>query len=238
MSRPSLSARATYGFKVLGRASGVLMARLHPRAADTSRATLPFNGMFDTAVLPALEGERAALEQFDLYLFDVMNAPRLRGQIVFEYGTLLRSTDAFTVKVPQFVFDAAPGCQMGYPGCGDRVGFIAPVIGDTDQPCDPAHIAPRPCQRAGFKARPQRPGTRAFFWAAPWGRHRKSTKPHVRPLAPRLSGVLLLQHLRTSQLVTSAAARAAPHRKVEKLVVHGDLTHLGFPPFERLREIV
>jgi hypothetical protein len=39
-------------------------------------------------------------------------------------------------------------------------------------------------------------------------------------------------------LVTSAAARAAPHRKVEKFVVHGDLTHLGFPPFERLREIV
>ena len=35
------------------------------------------------------------LERFDLYLFDVMNAPRLRGQIVFEYGTLLRAIDSW-----------------------------------------------------------------------------------------------------------------------------------------------
>ena len=118
MSRPSLSARATYGFKVLGRASGVLMARLHPRAADTSRATLPFNGMFDTAILPALEGERAALEQFDLYLFDVMNAPRLRGQIVFEYGTLLRAIGSWKALR---VVDVGTG-RSTLPGWMSRAG--------------------------------------------------------------------------------------------------------------------
>jgi SAM-dependent methyltransferase len=55
-----------------------------------------FNAMFDTRVVPALEPERAALEQFDLYLFDVMTSSRLCGQIVFEYGTLLRAIDRWS----------------------------------------------------------------------------------------------------------------------------------------------
>jgi SAM-dependent methyltransferase len=38
-----------------------------------------------------LQPERHTLEQFDLYLYDVMTAPHLKGQIVFEYGTLLRA---------------------------------------------------------------------------------------------------------------------------------------------------
>jgi len=91
MSKATLSARATYGWAVLGRASGVLRARLRSRAADAPRGPAPFNAMFDVDGLTALEPERSALESFDLYLFDVMNAQRLRGQIVFEYGTLLRA---------------------------------------------------------------------------------------------------------------------------------------------------
>ena len=89
MSRSTLAARAGYGWRVLGRASGVLRARLRPAATSTGHAVVPFNDMFSTELLPALDAQRSTLERFDLYLFDVMNAPRLRGQIVFEYGTLL-----------------------------------------------------------------------------------------------------------------------------------------------------
>jgi SAM-dependent methyltransferase len=49
--------------------------------------------MFDTTRLEAFENERKALAGFDLHLFDVMNSARLKGQIVFEYGTLLRAVD-------------------------------------------------------------------------------------------------------------------------------------------------
>jgi SAM-dependent methyltransferase len=91
MSRSTLGARASYGWTVLGRASGVLRARLRGRVAEPVRAPVPFNAMFNRGAVAALEPERSALERFDLYLFDVMNAPRLRGQIVFEYGTLIRA---------------------------------------------------------------------------------------------------------------------------------------------------
>ncbi len=82
----------------MGRAAGVMSARLrHARKSrGTARVPVPFNAMFDTRRLSALEPERALLEQFDLYLFDVMTSPRLRGQIVFEYGTLLRAIDAWS----------------------------------------------------------------------------------------------------------------------------------------------
>jgi SAM-dependent methyltransferase len=90
MSR-TLSARASYGWTVLGRASGVLRARLRGRAPEPARAQVPFNAMFNGDAVAALEPERSALERFDRYLFDVMNTPRLRGQIVFEYGTLIRA---------------------------------------------------------------------------------------------------------------------------------------------------
>jgi len=98
ISNPTLRERASYGWRVMGRAAGVVSARLRrPRAAGNgTAASVPFNAMFDTRVVPALEPERAELEQFDLYLFDVMTSRRLRGQIVFEYGTLLRAIDRWT----------------------------------------------------------------------------------------------------------------------------------------------
>jgi SAM-dependent methyltransferase len=59
--------------------------------SNGNRPAVPFNAMFDARAVAALEPERTALERFDLYLFDVMTSTRLRGQIVFEYGTLLRA---------------------------------------------------------------------------------------------------------------------------------------------------
>ena len=52
--------------------------------------------MFNACLLPMLEPERSQLERFDLYLYDVMNSPRLHGEKVFEYGTLLRAIDRWT----------------------------------------------------------------------------------------------------------------------------------------------
>lgn len=117
MSPASLTARASYGWQVIGRASGVLLSRLRPRATP-SQAPLPFNGMFDTAVLPDLEAERSALEQSDLYLYDVMNAPRLRGQIVFEYGTLIRAVASWRGLR---VLDVGTG-RSTFPGWMSRAG--------------------------------------------------------------------------------------------------------------------
>jgi SAM-dependent methyltransferase len=95
INRPTFRERTSYGWRVMRRAGGVLSARLRdaPASLNGHRAAVPFNGMFDTRVVPMLEPERSALERFDLYLFDVMTSPRLRGQIVFEYGTLLRAID-------------------------------------------------------------------------------------------------------------------------------------------------
>ena len=47
--------------------------------------------MFGKALVPELRPEQLTLARFDLYLYDVMKSERLEGQIVFEYGTLLRS---------------------------------------------------------------------------------------------------------------------------------------------------
>ena len=87
-------ARFNYGWRVLGFATGVLSARARParRAADTETARR-FNLMFNAALPPTLERERSELERFDLYLYEVMNSPRLEGQIVFEYGTLLAAIE-------------------------------------------------------------------------------------------------------------------------------------------------
>ena len=91
-ARPSTRSRLDYGWRVLGQATGVLAARLRPaRVTPAAAAAVSPNVMFSASLAPALAGERAALERFDLYLYDVMNSPRLEGQIVFEYGTLLRS---------------------------------------------------------------------------------------------------------------------------------------------------
>jgi SAM-dependent methyltransferase len=95
INSPTLRERTSYGWRVMRRAAGVLSARFRdaPASSNGHRASVPFNGMFDTRAVPTLEPERSALERFDLYLFDVMTSPRLRGQIVFEYGTLLRAID-------------------------------------------------------------------------------------------------------------------------------------------------
>lgn len=48
-----------------------------------------WNGMFRKDLLPLFEKERRELETFDLYLYLTLNSPRLLGQIIFEYGTLV-----------------------------------------------------------------------------------------------------------------------------------------------------
>lgn len=54
------------------------------------RRLLPaWNGLHAQKNLPLLSREKAQLETFDFYLYRTLNAPYLRGQIVFEYGTLL-----------------------------------------------------------------------------------------------------------------------------------------------------
>jgi MYXO-CTERM domain-containing protein len=51
-----------------------------------------------------------------------------------EYAAVVRTQDAFA-SAPTYVFDATPGeCQSGEPGCGDRVSFIAPLVGDPGTP--------------------------------------------------------------------------------------------------------
>jgi SAM-dependent methyltransferase len=97
IANPTTMQRLDYGWRVLGQAAGVLASRLRPApivngAAET---TQPFNVMFNSALAPTLAHERSALERFDLYLYDVMNSPRLDGQIVFEYGTLVRAIDSW-----------------------------------------------------------------------------------------------------------------------------------------------
>ena len=89
---PTTRARLDYGRRVLAQAAGVLAARLRP-APPPQPAAVSSNVMFNASIAPALAREKSALERFDLYLYDVMNAPRLEGQIVFEYGTLLRAID-------------------------------------------------------------------------------------------------------------------------------------------------
>jgi SAM-dependent methyltransferase len=92
--RPTMQARAQYGLRVMERAVGVLGARVRPAPARSSSA-VAFNTMFGDARVAELQPERHLLEQFDLYLYDVMTSPRLKGQIVFEYGTLLRAVPSW-----------------------------------------------------------------------------------------------------------------------------------------------
>lgn len=49
-----------------------------------------------------------------------------------EGGSIIRSTDAFKKLTPKFVFEPDdPSCKPGTdPGCGDRTGFIAPLVAD------------------------------------------------------------------------------------------------------------
>jgi SAM-dependent methyltransferase len=94
---PTTAARAKYGWRVLRHAVGVMSARVSPRPSVSGSDTVaPANRMFEAAIPGALARERYELEQFDLYLYDVMNSPRVEGQIVFEYGTLLRSVQSWS----------------------------------------------------------------------------------------------------------------------------------------------
>jgi SAM-dependent methyltransferase len=89
---PTLAQRLDYGARVMGLAFGVVTARVRDAATHRRPAgTLPYNTMFRRSLLPRLETHRRALETFDLYLFDIMNSERLRGEKVFEYGTLLNA---------------------------------------------------------------------------------------------------------------------------------------------------
>lgn len=63
--------------------------RARPAARAPGDASPESNGMFTRSALPLLAEEKHRLETFDLGLFSALNDPRLLGQIVFEYGTLL-----------------------------------------------------------------------------------------------------------------------------------------------------
>lgn len=87
---PTLRQRLDYGRRVIGLALGMERARLSRHSTPPGApAPIPRNAMFSRRRLDALERHRHALETFDLYLFDIMNSVRLRGEKVFEYGTLL-----------------------------------------------------------------------------------------------------------------------------------------------------
>ena len=135
MSRPTLAARVSYGWRVLGRARGVLRARLRPAAVSPEHAVVPFNDMFSAEVLPALEAERSTLERFDLYLFDVMNSPRLRGQIVFEYGTLLRAVESWEHVS---VLDIGTG-RSTFPRWMSHAGAVVTTF-DLGTPVEQVHV--------------------------------------------------------------------------------------------------
>ncbi len=50
-----------------------------------------------------------------------------------QFGYVVPAGDALGAPV----FDAYQGyCQLGEPGCGDRVGFIAPLVGDPSNPAN------------------------------------------------------------------------------------------------------
>jgi SAM-dependent methyltransferase len=91
---PSTLDRLRYGARVMKRATGVLAARAS--AMPARGAARAANTMFRPSIARELEHERRCLERFDLYLFDAVNATRLQGQVLFEYGTLLRAIDSWT----------------------------------------------------------------------------------------------------------------------------------------------
>jgi SAM-dependent methyltransferase len=76
--------------RVVSRALGVISSRARP-APIRSHTPEPFNTMFDSSRLHAFSAEKQRLARFDTYLFEVMHAARLKGQIVFEYSTLVQA---------------------------------------------------------------------------------------------------------------------------------------------------
>ena len=131
IASPTTEERLSYGWRVLCQATGVLSARLRPAFSGKAAETPPANVMFSSALLPALARERSALERFDLYLYDVMNSPRLEGQIVFEYGTLLRAVDGWSGLR---VLDVGTG-RSTFPGWMSRQGAIVTPF-DLSKPAE------------------------------------------------------------------------------------------------------
>ena len=130
--KPTTKERLSYGWRVLSQASGVLSARLHPPPVATrTETTCPANVMFRSALPTALGPERSALERFDLYLYDVMNSARLAGQIVFEYGTLLRAIDRWAALR---VLDVGTG-RSTFPGWMSREGATVTTF-DLPKPAE------------------------------------------------------------------------------------------------------
>jgi ubiquinone/menaquinone biosynthesis C-methylase UbiE len=82
----------------LGLVLRFLAARLSARVAGMPphRPLPAWNGLFDRSRLALLEHEKRRLESFDMSLFVALNDPRLIGQIVFEYGTLVHSVSSWT----------------------------------------------------------------------------------------------------------------------------------------------
>jgi SAM-dependent methyltransferase len=131
IANPTTKERLDYGWRVLRQASGVLAARARPASVGGQRSAPPANVMFSSALLPALARERAVLERFDLYLYDVMNSPRLEGQIVFEYGTLLSAIDRWS---GQRVLDVGTG-RSTLPAWMSRQGAIVTPF-DLSKPAE------------------------------------------------------------------------------------------------------
>jgi len=130
LAKPTTRERLSYGWRVLGKASGMLSARLRPVATRTGTPAAA-NVMFNSALGPALGPERSALERFDLYLYEAMNSSRLAGQIVFEYGTLLRAIDRW----PNLrVLDIGTG-RSTFPRWMSRAGAVVTTL-DLSTPAE------------------------------------------------------------------------------------------------------
>jgi SAM-dependent methyltransferase len=129
---PSIGARLSYGWRVVRQAGGVLRARARASVFPARRADGGVaNVMFNAARASTLAWERSALECFDLYLYDVMNSRRLAGQIVFEYGTLLR---AFGQWEGLRVLDVGTGGST-FPRWISRAGAVVTTF-DLSKPAE------------------------------------------------------------------------------------------------------
>jgi SAM-dependent methyltransferase len=148
---PSTAARLSYGWRVVRQAAGVLTARVRAavypaRRADTGVA----NVMFSSARARTFGWERSALERFDLYLYDVMNSQRLAGQIVFEYGTLLRALGQWSGLR---VLDVGTGGST-FPRWMSRAGAVVTTF-DLSKPAEKSwggfqkRVNDIVCRRAG-----------------------------------------------------------------------------------------
>jgi SAM-dependent methyltransferase len=142
MAQPSTAQRIDYGWRVLQQAAGVLAARLRPGPdlEPARRTNLSSNVMFNSGLASALQRQRSALERFDLYLYDVMNSPRLQGQIVFEYGILLRAIDRWPALR---VLDVGTG-RSTFPRWMSREGAVVTTFDLS---------APAELSWSGFQAR-------------------------------------------------------------------------------------